>query len=109
MSLAGRDAVFEALADEHRRSILDRLRRRNGQTLSQLCEKQEISRQAVTKHLKILEEAGLVLARKHGRARLHYLNPVPIHAVAMRWLKQFDAVRLEVLFALDAKAEAGKK
>lgn len=97
MSGQDRDAVFDALADGHRRLILDRLRRRNGQTLTQLCDKQEISRQAVTKHLKILEEANLVLAQRRGRERLHYLNPVPINAVAMRWLKQFDSVKLDAL------------
>lgn len=100
MSREARDLVFEALADEHRRLILDRLRRRNGQTLTELCEKQEISRQAVTKHVKILEEANLILAQRRGRERLHFLNPVPIHAVAMRWLKQFDSVRLEALLAV---------
>jgi DNA-binding transcriptional ArsR family regulator len=92
-----RDRVFEALADEHRRGILDRLRQHNGQTLSELCEKQEISRQAVSKHLRVLEEAGLVLSQKRGRVRIHFLNPVPIHAVAMRWLRQFDAVKLDAL------------
>lgn len=102
MSRMNRDAVFEALADEHRRLILDRLRQRNGQTLSELCEHQEISRQAVTKHVKILERADLVLSRRRGRARLHYLNPVPIHAVAMRWLRQFDAVPLDALHAVVA-------
>lgn len=100
MSREHRDAVFDALADEHRRLILDRLRQRNGQTLTELCEKQEISRQAVTKHVRVLEEADLILARKSGRQRLHYLNPVPIHAVAMRWLRQFDAVKLDALFAV---------
>lgn len=107
MSRAGRDGVFGALADEHRRLILDRLRQRNGQTLSELCEKQEISRQAVTKHLRILEDAGLVLAHKRGRERLHYLNPVPIHAVAMRWLRQFDAVKLDALAAVESEADKG--
>ena len=103
MSRELRDAVFDALADEHRRLILDRLRSRNGQTLTELCEKQEISRQAVTKHLKVLEEADLVLAMRRGRSRLHFLNPVPIHAVAMRWLRQFDAVKLDKLFAVEAE------
>jgi DNA-binding transcriptional ArsR family regulator len=101
MSRTVRDAVFEALADEHRRTILDRLRRRNGQTLTELCEQQEISRQAITKHVKILEQADLILVRRRGRARLHYLNPVPIHAVAMRWLRQFDAVKLDALLAVE--------
>ena len=96
----GREMVFEALADEHRRVILDRLRRQNGQTLTQLCEGQNISRQAVTKHLKVLEEADLVLTARRGREKLHYLNPVPLHAVAMRWLRQFDKVKLDALFAI---------
>jgi DNA-binding transcriptional ArsR family regulator len=100
MSRLHRDTVFAALADDHRRALLDRLRQRNGQTLAELCEGQEITRQAVTKHLKVLEEANLVLAQRRGRERLHYLNPVPIHAVAMRWLKQFDAVKLDALFAI---------
>ncbi|HZY67416.1 MAG TPA: helix-turn-helix transcriptional regulator [Devosia sp.] len=99
MSLADRDAVFAALADEHRRVLLERLRRKNGQTLSRLCEGLPISRQAVTKHLVALEEAGLLFTERRGREKLHFLNPVPIHAVAMRWLKQFDAVKLEVLAA----------
>ena len=97
MSLSERDAVFAALADEHRRVLLEKLRRSNGQTLSKLCQGLPISRQAVTKHLVALEEASLVVTQRRGREKLHFLNPVPIHAVAMRWLKQFDAVRLEVL------------
>ena len=97
MSRPGRETVCDALPDENRRGILDRLRKRNGQTLSQLCEKQEISRQAVSNHIRILEEAGLVLSQKRGRVRVHFLNPVPIHAVAMRWLRQFDAVKLDAL------------
>lgn len=105
MSRVRRDSVFVALADEHRRLILDRLRQRNGQTLSELCEGHEITRQAVTKHLRILEEANLVLSKRQGRTRLHYLNPVPIHAVAMRWLHQFDAVKLDALLLADAEVE----
>lgn len=100
MSSETRDTVFEALADEHRRLILDRLRQRNGQTLTDLCEQQAISRQAVTKHVKVLEAANLVLTKRRGRQRLHYLNPVPIHAVALRWLRQFDAVPLDALAAV---------
>lgn len=100
MGSMGREMVFEALADEHRRIILDRLRRQNGQTLTQLCDGQNISRQAVTKHLKVLEEADLVLTARRGRERLHFLNPVPLHAVAMRWLRQFDKVKLDALFAV---------
>jgi len=99
MSMAERNAVFSALADEYRRVLLERLRRRNGQTLSRLCDGLPISRQAVTKHLIALEEAGLVLTQRRGREKLHFLNPVPIHAVALRWLQQFGAVKLERLSA----------
>ncbi len=97
MSTETREMVFVALADTSRRRLLDRLRNRNGQTLGELCEGQTISRQAVTKHLRILEEANLVISEKRGRERLHYLNPVPIHAVAMRWLKLFDALPMDAL------------
>jgi DNA-binding transcriptional ArsR family regulator len=97
MSLKTREMVFVALADPSRRLLLDRLRQRNGQTLSQLCEGQSISRQAVTKHLTILEQADLVTSQKRGRERVHFLNPVPIHAVAMRWLKLFDELPLDIL------------
>lgn len=99
MSLSERDAVFAALADEHRRVLLEKLRRSNGQTLTRLCDGLPISRQAVTKHLVALEEASLVVTQRRGREKLHYLNPVPIHAIAMRWLRQFDSVKLEVLAA----------
>jgi DNA-binding transcriptional ArsR family regulator len=106
MSLTERDAVFAALADEYRRLLLERLRRSNGQTLSRLCEGFPISRQAVTKHLVALEEASLIVTQRRGREKLHFLNPVPIHAVAMRWLRQFDAVKLDVLAAgIDAQAK----
>ena len=105
MSLSERDAVFTALADEYRRVLLERLRRNNGQTLTRLCEGLPITRQAVTKHLLALEEASLIVTKRRGREKLHFLNPVPIHAVAMRWLKQFDAVRLEVLAPAETKAE----
>src|SRR5882757_10905627 len=106
MSMVERDAVFAALADEHRRVLLERLRRNNGQTLSRLCDGLAISRQAVTKHLVALEEASLVLTRRRGREKLHYLNPVPIHAIAMRWLRQFDAVKLEALSASETQGQA---
>src|SRR3569833_3518140 len=105
MSVTERDAVFAALADEHRRLLLERLRRSNGQTLTRLCDGLPITRQAVTKHLLALEEASLVLTRRRGREKLHYLNPVPIHAIAMRRLRQFDAIKLETLTATAGKAE----
>ena len=97
MSVAERDAVFAALADEYRRLLLERLRRSNGQPLARLCEGLPISRQAVTKHLAALESASLVLTQRRGREKLHFLRPVPINAIAMRWLRQFDAVKLEAL------------
>ena len=107
MSVAERDAVFTALADEYRRVLLEKLRRHNGQTLTKLCDGLPISLQAVTKHLTALEDASLVLTQRRGREKLHFLNPVPIHAIAMRWLKQFDAVKLEALIAADKAKEPG--
>lgn len=97
MSGSDRELVFSALGDSCRRLLLDRLRLRNGQTLSELCAGIEITRQAITKHLKVLEEANLVVTRRRGRQKQHFLNPVPINAVAMRWLREFDAVPLDVL------------
>jgi DNA-binding transcriptional ArsR family regulator len=99
MSGNERDLVFAALGDACRRLLLDRLREQNGQTLTALTEGHGISRQAVTKHLKVLEDAGLVTSRRAGRQKLHFLNPVPISAVAMRWLGEFDRVRLDTLSA----------
>lgn len=103
MSLETREMVFVALADPLRRELLDRLRRENGQTLSALCEGLEITRQAVTKHIKVLESADLIHVQKSGRERLHFLNPVPIHAVAMRWLRLFDNLPLDALAARKRK------
>jgi len=97
MSGSDRELVFSALGDNCRRLLLDRLRLRNGQTLSELCAGIEITRQAITKHLKVLEDANLVVTRRRGRQKQHFLNPVPINAVAMRWLREFDAVPLDVL------------
>src|SRR5882757_857359 len=97
MSGSDRELVFSALGDNCRRLLLDRLRLHNGQTLSELCAGIEITRQAITKHLKVLEEANLVVTRRRGRQKQHFLNPVPINAVAMRWLREFDAVKLDVL------------
>jgi len=99
------DAVFKALADASRRQLLDRLHDRNGQTLSELCEGLEMSRQAVTKHLTLLEEANLVAARKEGREKLHFLNPAPIQEIADRWMGKFDRGRLEALANLKRALE----
>lgn len=94
------DRVFKALADASRRQLLDRLRRCNGQTLSELCEGHPMSRQAVTKHLAVLEEAGLVVAARKGREKLHYLNPVPINEIYTRWTAKFEQGRLQALHNL---------
>ena len=91
------DAVFRALADESRRELLDRLRADNGQTLSELCARLAMSRQAVSKHLAILEAANLVATVRRGREKLHYLNPVPIHEIGERWIGKFERSRLQAL------------
>jgi DNA-binding transcriptional ArsR family regulator len=99
------DAVFKALADPTRRALLDRLRARNGQTLSELSERPDMTRQAVTKHLRILEAANLVVSQKRGREKLHYLNPVPIHDIAERWIDKFERGRLSALADLKRTLE----
>jgi DNA-binding transcriptional ArsR family regulator len=99
------DRVFKALADRGRRLLLDRLRADNGQTLGQLCEHLDMSRQAVTKHLALLEEANLVAVVWRGREKLHYLNPVPIHEIADRWIRKFERGRLRVLAELKKQLE----
>ncbi|HEY4126017.1 MAG TPA: metalloregulator ArsR/SmtB family transcription factor [Rhizomicrobium sp.] len=99
------DAVFRALADESRRQLLDSLRNKNGQTLGELCAGLEMSRQAVTKHLGILEEANLVATQKRGREKLHFLNPVPIFDIADRWIGKFERGRLRVLSDLKKNLE----
>jgi DNA-binding transcriptional ArsR family regulator len=98
--------VFKALADASRRELLDRLRADNGQTLSELCACLDMTRQAVSKHLKILEEANLVATVKEGREKLHYLNPVPIHDIAERWIGKFERHRLQALSELKKGLEA---
>jgi DNA-binding transcriptional ArsR family regulator len=99
------DKVFKALAAPERRLLLDRLRADNGQTLRQLSVHLEMSRQAVTKHLKILETATLVATIWRGREKLHYLNPMPIHEIAERWIDKYERGRLSALTELKAKLE----
>ena len=99
------DEVFKALADASRRSLLDRLHARGGQTLNELCEGLAMTRQAVTKHLAILEDANLVSTLRHGREKLHYLNPVPIHEIADRWIGKFERGRLDALADLKKALE----
>jgi DNA-binding transcriptional ArsR family regulator len=96
------DEVFKALSDRSRRRLLDRLHDDNGQTLVQLSRNMEMSRQAVMKHLAILEDANLVTTVKRGRERLHYLNPVPIAEIYDRWIRKYERQRLEALSNLKA-------
>jgi len=99
------DAVFRALADPVRRQLLDRLHARNGQTLGELCQGHDMTRQAVTKHLSVLEAANLVATLKQGREKLHYLNPVPIHDIAERWIGKYERPRLKALADLKKTLE----
>src|SRR6266478_8374934 len=99
------DEVFKALADPTRRKLLDRLHAENGQTLGELCEHLAMTRQAVTKHLVLLEEANLVATVRRGREKLHYLNPVPIHEIAERWIGKFERSRLAALSTLKKQLE----
>src|SRR5258707_9830882 len=99
------DKVFKALADSSRRELLDRLHADNGQTLGALCERLDMTRQAVTKHLVLLEEANLVVTIWRGREKLHYLNPVPIHEIYERWIGKFERGSLGVLAELKKQLE----
>jgi len=99
------DAVFRALADPTRRQLLDSLYARNGQTLNALCERMDMTRQAVTKHLAILEEANLAITVRKGREKQHYLNPVPINEIAERWIGKFERGRLAALSELKKRLE----
>ena len=99
------DDVFRALADASRRELLDRLYAHNGQTLNELCARlaasgASMTRQAVSKHLAILEGANLVATVRRGREKLHYLNPVPIHDIAERWIGKYERHRLSALAEL---------
>ena len=99
------DAVFKALADPGRRKLLDRLYESSGLTLGQLCERMGMSRQAVSQHLALLEEANLVSTSWRGREKLHFLNPVPIHEIYDRWVKKFERRSLKALEQLKKQLE----
>jgi len=99
------DGVFKALANETRRSLLDRLHAHNGQTLGQLCEGVGMTRQSATEHIAVLEAADLVSTLWRGREKLHYLNPVPLHEIQERWIDKFEHPRLRALSALKQRAE----
>ena len=98
-------AVFRALADASRRRLLDRLLVKNGQTLGELCQGLDMTRQAVAKHVSILEQANLVSWQRHGREKLHFINPVPIHEIAERWIRKFERPRLSALSQLKKRLE----
>jgi DNA-binding transcriptional ArsR family regulator len=99
------EKIFRALASKHRRSVLDALYERAGQSLSELCEHRQMTRQAVSRHLAVLESAGLVVARWEGREKLHYLNPVPLRQLHDRWLRKFDGPAADVLLELKRSLE----
>ena len=99
------DAAFKALADRSRRKLLDRLVQNNGQTLGGLCHGLRMTRQAVTKHLRVLERSNLVTTEWRGREKLHYLNPVPIQQIADRWISKYERARLQALTNLKSRLE----
>jgi DNA-binding transcriptional ArsR family regulator len=99
------DQVFKALADRSRRKLLDVLYTNNGQTLGELCQHLQMTRQAVTQHLALLERANLVVTSRRGREKLHYLNPVPVYEIYQRWIKKFERSRLQALRDLKQRLE----
>jgi DNA-binding transcriptional ArsR family regulator len=100
------DRVFKALADPTRRLLLDRLFEREGRTLTELAADLEMTRFGVMKHLKVLEEAGLVVSRKSGREKLHFLNPVPIQLIYDRWIDKYTAGPASALAGLKRRLES---
>ena len=103
--MADDDRIFKALADPTRRFLLDRLFKRDGRTLTELESELEMTRFGVMKHLRVLEEAGLVVTRKVGREKLHYLNPVPIRLIHDRWIDKFTERRVSALTDLKRQLE----
>ena len=99
------DPLFRALADASRRKLLDKLHRKNGQTLGELCRGLRMTRQAVAKHLAILKKANLVSWKREGRERFHFINPVPINDIAERWISKFEHPRLQTLAKLKKRLE----
>ena len=99
------DRVFKALADPTRRALLDRLFASDGQTLTQLESGMEMTRFGVMKHLRLLEDAGLVVTRRAGREKRHFLNPVPIRLVHDRWIDKFTERRVSALTDLKRQLE----
>ena len=102
------DKVFKALADASRRKLLDRLRKKGGLSLNELCIGHVMTRQAVTKHLGLLEAANLVVTKIQGREKLHFLNPVPIHEIWARWIGKFQQSHVEALYTLKQALKENK-
>ena len=100
------DLVFKALADPTRRLLLDRLFERDGRTLTELESEVDMTRFGVMKHLRLLEDAGLVVTRKSGREKLHFLNPVPIRQIHDRWIDKFTERQVTALVDLKAELES---
>jgi DNA-binding transcriptional ArsR family regulator len=100
------DRIFKALADPTRRLLLDRLFERDGRTLTELESELDMTRFGVMKHLRVLEDAGLVVARKSGREKLHYLNPVPIRLVHDRWIDKYTERHVSALVDLKTELES---
>jgi len=105
LRLVDDDRVFKALGDPTRRHLLDRLFERDGRTLTELESELEMTRFGVMKHLRLLEEAGLVVARRQGREKLHFLNPVPIRLIHDRWIDKFTEHRVAALADLKSELE----
>lgn len=102
----GTDAVFKALADESRRALLDELRARDGRTLTELCDVlPDMTRFGVMKHLRVLEDAHLVVTERAGRSKLHHLNPVPIREIHDRWISRYAEPHVVALLQLRDRAE----
>ncbi len=99
------DKVFKALADETRRTLLDRLYEKQGQTLGNMCSGTNMQRQSATKHLKILEEAGLITIEWRGREKLHFLNPIPIGEISERWIDKFSKPKVDAILTLKSAIE----
>ncbi len=99
------DLLFKALADPTRRKLLDLLHAQDGQTLNELCEHLDMTRQGATQHLDLLEAANLVVTTWRGREKLHFLNPVPLQAIYERWIAKFEKPRLKALAELKRRLE----
>jgi DNA-binding transcriptional ArsR family regulator len=99
------DLLFKALADPSRRKLLDLLHAHDGQTLGDLCRHLDMTRQAVTQHLGVLEAANLLATVRRGREKLHFLNPVPLQEIYERWIHKFEKPRLKALHDLKRRLE----